>query len=634
MTSGPGWTDHRSTARRCSPAGASARATPRYVVPVRVAVLIKQVPRFESMALGPDGRLVREGLESEMNPYCRRAVSKGVELARQTGGTCTVLTLGPPAAADALREAVAWGADAGILITDRAFAGSDTLATARALAAALRREGPWDLVLAGRNSVDADTGQVGPEVAQLLGLPFLAGVRSLQLDGSTVRAHLEHDDGWADATVTLPALLTCAERLCEPAKVSVEGRSEVPAERIATLTAAHLGSGPWGQDGSPTRVGNIRVLDVQRDHLVLSGPVRDQVARAIDLLVDAGALGSSGSAPANTDYEPGAAVVAGGRTRGEAVAEIAVLIEPNRQRVTRELLGGAARLANEIGGRVVALAPAGALDPDMGGCWGADEVVSVRGSLIQEDLAEAVGRWCEGRQPWAVLAPGTMWGREIASRLAARLGAGLTGDAVDLAVDRGRMVGWKPAFGGQLVAAITATSTVQLATVRPGMLTLLRPRPPRPVVMSELTSRPDSRVVLLRAGRDDDLDGLATAKVVIGVGTGVNPGQYHLLAPLQRTLGAELAATRKVTDNGWQPRSRQVGLTGRSISPRLYMAVGILGKFNHMVGVRGAGKILAINQDPDALVFKSADIGIVADWKDAVPLLNAAIEGPVSAEAS
>ena len=147
---------------------------------MRIAVLIKQVPRFEAMALGPDGRLVRDGLELEINPYCRRAVSQGVALAAATGGRCTVFTLGPPAAEDSLREAVAWGADEGVLITDPAFAGSDTLATARALAAALGAEGPWDLILAGRNSVDADTGQVGPEVAELLGLPFLAGVRTLE----------------------------------------------------------------------------------------------------------------------------------------------------------------------------------------------------------------------------------------------------------------------------------------------------------------------------------------------------------------------------------------------------------------------------------------------------------------------
>src|SRR5947209_5090555 len=140
--------------------------------PLRVAALVKQVPQLEAFELGADGRLVREGVQLHMNDYCRRAVAKGHQLARETDGTLTVITLGPPIAENVLREAIAFGADDGVLITDPAFAGSDTLATARALAAALRVLGPFDLVLTGRNSVDADTGQVPPQLATLLDLPF------------------------------------------------------------------------------------------------------------------------------------------------------------------------------------------------------------------------------------------------------------------------------------------------------------------------------------------------------------------------------------------------------------------------------------------------------------------------------
>src|SRR3712207_4680620 len=127
---------------------------------MRIAVVVKQVPTFTEMALDADGRLVRAGLPLELNPYCRRAVSQAVELARPATGeaTVTALTLGPPSAEDALREAIAWGVERGVeidgvLVTDPAFAGSDTLATARALAAALMATGPYDLILAGRNSV-------------------------------------------------------------------------------------------------------------------------------------------------------------------------------------------------------------------------------------------------------------------------------------------------------------------------------------------------------------------------------------------------------------------------------------------------------------------------------------------------
>ena len=145
--------------------------------PLRVAALVKQIPKIEQLSLGADGRLQRDGVKMHMNDYCRRAVAKGHEIARASGGTLTVITLGPAIAENVLREAIAFGADAGVHITDAAFAGSDTWATAKALAGAVAAVGPFDLILMGRNSVDADTGQVPPQLAALLDLPFCTGVK-------------------------------------------------------------------------------------------------------------------------------------------------------------------------------------------------------------------------------------------------------------------------------------------------------------------------------------------------------------------------------------------------------------------------------------------------------------------------
>ncbi|MCZ7526446.1 MAG: FAD-binding protein [Acidimicrobiia bacterium] len=527
--------------------------------PLRVAALVKQIPRFEVMELGPDGRLRREGLELEMNPYCRRAVAEGVELARATGGTCTVLTLGPPSAEDVLREAVAWGADAGVLVTDPAFAGSDTLATARALAAALRREGPFDLVLVGRNSVDADTGQVGPEVAELLDLPFATAVRELELRGGTVAVRCEHDDGWVEAEVDLPAVLSTAERLCDPCKVPPEGRASVPAERLRRLAAADLGEGPWGQEGSPTWVGPVRVHEVERLRHRLDADVESQVRAAVGVLVERGALDPALDHLADVGEVPAP-------TGGHGPA-VGVVVEPDRAHLTRELLGAAAGLAAELGGRVVATA-VGAADPAELGSWGADQVVllEIVGAVVEEDVARGIGDWAGRATPWAILAPSTAWGREVAGRVAARLGAGLTGDAVSLETSDGRLVAWKPAFGGQLVAAVTATSPVQTATVRAGVLPRRRPRAAvAPVTRERVEQR--GRVRVASRVRDDDLDVLAEAPVVVAVGQAVGPDEYGALQPLLDVLGAELGATRKVTDRGWQPRARQIGITGRSIAP-------------------------------------------------------------------
>jgi electron transfer flavoprotein alpha subunit len=579
---------------------------------MKVAVLVKQVPRFEAMELLPNGRLRREGLELELNPYCRRAVSKGVELAREHGGTCTAITLGPLAADDVLREAVAWGADAGVLISDPAFAGSDTLATARALAAALLRFGPWDLVLVGRNSVDADTGQVGPEVAELLDLPFLAGVKELAISDGAAEVLCEHDDGFVRAVSTLPALVSCAERLCEPAKIPPEERRAVDPARIQVVSAADLGAGPWGQDGSPTAVGRVELLEVARRRVVLAGPPGEQAAAVVAALVDSGAWTSR--------PQPKEAAPELGESPGAVGPAVAVLVEPERPRVTAELLGAATEVAGKLAGHVVAVAFDGT-DTARLAAQGADRLVVVTGAAVEEDAAAGVAAWAEEAEPAVIIAPGTIWGREVASRVAARLGAGLTGDAVDLTVEDGRLVGWKPAFGGCLVAAITASSPVQMVTLRPGMVT--PPVERRSFALDADVRAVDARgrVRHLEAWRDDDVGVLTAADVVVGVGAGVHPDDYPLLDRLLETLGAELGGTRKVTDKGWLPRARQIGITGHSIGPRLYVAIGISGKFNHVIGVRGAGYVVAINADPDAAIREGADITLVGDWHELVPAL-------------
>jgi electron transfer flavoprotein alpha subunit len=594
--------------------------------------LIKQVPRVEEMELGPGGVLRRAGLDLEMNAYCRRAVSKGVELARETGGTCTVFTLGPPPAEDSLREAVAWGADHGVLITDPAFAGSDTLATARALVAALERSGPFDLILSGRNSVDADTGQVGPCVAELLDLPFLGGVKVLEIDGGSISATCEQDDRLLEARTTLPAVLSCAERLCEPSKVPPEGRAAVDAGAIEYVSAADLGDGPWGQQGSPTTVGELRVYDDSRRAVRLEGSVAHQVREAVRLLDEAGALGHS----ADTREAHHAAPVADGWTREENCPVIGVLVEPGRPRVAWELLGAAAALASQHGARVVAIGLGGDtanLDADELGRRGADELMVLSGAAVESDVAAGLSDWCVAHRPWAVLAAGTMWGREVAARAAGRLDAGLVGDAVELTIEDGRLVAWKPAFGGKVVAAITSNSETQLVTVRPGVIGLGAPREARPVPASTATVEPRKLTEIVSSHIEDEMDELVAASCVIGVGRGIQPDDYVQLDPLRRVLGAELAATRKVTDVGWLPHARQLGITGRSIAPKLYIAIGMSGKFNHMVGVRRAECILAINSDPDALIFGSADVGIVGDWSEVVPLLAATLEAGRTPEA-
>ena len=699
--------------------------------PLRVLALAKQIPVVEDMQLGSDGRLVREGLDLHMNDYCRRGVSKGLEIAQASGGTLSVLTLGPPSAETVCREAIAFGADRGFHVSDPAFAGSDTLATAKAVGAAVRLLGPFDLILCGRNSVDADTGQVPPQLAQILDLPFACGVRELSLVDEHLSLLLEHDDEWVNVEMELPCVLSCAERLCDPCKIKDPVVwAGVDAERIEHLSAADLGDGPWGTAASPTWVGEVRSVQVDRRREVLRGSLSEQVDRAVAVLTERGALG--GASPSAED-SASAGEALGGNSEGGASAAgqstatdhaegalggasetqasegarrsddaddatppsaaahledpkapvVAVLAEPGRERGTKELLGAAAELASALGGRVTVLGEPSALEEDLGR-WGADAAVRIVSSgnpseahsrqthsrrsqnvrnvssgtpseahsaeetstpliadsgapltadapapparLPEEDVARAALEWAEAAQPWAILALGTVWGREVASRLAAELGAGLTGDAVGLRCVDGRLLADKPAFGGRLVAAIGCTSDVQMATVRPGVFQLPQPRQSVKPPVFEIEATPRGRVRVTERRRDDDSSLLTRAQVVIGVGKGVDTADYALLNSAASRIGAELCATRKVTDVAAMPRARQVGITGHTIAPRLYIAVGISGRFNHTVGVRSSGSIVAVNTDPDAEIFDWCDLGFVGDWRDVFEALIPRLE--------
>ena len=614
--------------------------------PLRILALAKQIPVFETMRLGPDGCLVRgEGIQ-HINDYCRRAISKGKELAELTGGTLEVMTMGPPEADTVCREALAFGASGGIHITDEAFAGSDTLATAQALAAAIELLGPYDLILCGLNSLDADTGQVPPQLAQLLGLPFAAGVKQLDpsglaaetASGRKLHLELEHDDEYCQVELPLPALLSCAERLCDPCKIKdPEIWAQMDGNLIRQLSAADLGPGPWGQEGSPTYVGDCKTIEVDREQTKLSPDATDEaalneaVSHTAQRCLERGALtpnsAASDNSPAVPQPQPDLPADAPG---------IAVLVEPNRLRLTRELLGAAAELAQQTQGSVTALGcelPSAAELGSFGATQGV-ELVSPLAYVPEEDLATAAAAWLQTQpQIWAVLAPGTAWGRQVAARLAALCSAGLVGDAIGLEAWPGntpaaapKLIADKPALGGYLVAEIGCTSPLQLATVRSGVLPLLEPcQDAPPATMSQHDCPPVSQVTILAKTRDDDSSELANAEVVLGVGQGVDPAHYPQLEELQRQLGASLCATRKVTDQGWLPRARQVGITGHTISPRLFISLGSSGKFNHTVGVRTAGTVVAINTDPDAPVFEVSDIGLVGDWQVVLPPLVEAL---------
>jgi len=589
---------------------------------VRIAVLVKQIPAPVEFRM-QDGRLVRDGVPLEVNAYCRRANAKAVELAGP-GGEVVVFTMGPPAAADALREMIACGAHRGVHLCDPALAGADTLATAAALAAAIRHEGPFDLVLAGLNSLDSDTGQVPVEVAEFLGLPFAAGVRELDVAGGAFTAKLETDDGYCTVTGELPAALSTAERLCAPSKAPPEEYAGVADDRILRLTAADLDVPPeqLGAAGSPTSVGPIRVLTASRRALRAAS-----VAHAVDLLEEFGAFSDPPEPDDDSEQDASraSAVLLAGGDGHHPAGERSVWCFFTEPGVGAELLGEAAELAAWISGTVTAVTTAA--NTRGLGAAGADRLLVIESASEPSEQAEALAAAAARSLPWALLVEGTRSGRVVASIVAVRCGWGLTGDAVGLEVSPdGRLVAWKPAFGGRLQVPILSRSPVQMATIRPGVLALRPPRADAGDPAAEMLPAPaPARIRTVAVERDDDDTGeLRRARAVVAVGVGVEPDGYPVIDELRAALGdAALGATRRVTDQGWVPRSRQIGVTGHAVSPRLLVAVGSSGRFNHTVGIRNAGVLMAVNSNPDAEIFDQVDVGLVGEWQAVVPELTA-----------
>ena len=264
------------------------------------------------------------------------------------------------------------------------------------------------------------------------------------------------------------------------------------------------------------------------------------------------------------------------------------------------------------------------------GAAGADRLLVIESASEPSEQADALSAAAAERLPWALLVEGTRSGRVVASIVAARCGWGLTGDAVGLEVSPdGRLVAWKPAFGGRLQVPILSRSPVQMATVRPGVLALRPPRFDAPDPDAELLPAPTpARIRAVAAERDDDDTGeLRRARAVVAVGVGVEPDGYPVIDELRAALGdAALGATRRVTDQGWVPRSRQIGVTGHAVAPRLLVAVGSSGRFNHTVGIRNAGVLMAVNSNPDAEIFDQVDVGLVGEWQTVVPELTAELE--------
>jgi electron transfer flavoprotein alpha subunit len=557
----------------------------------RILVCVKQVPAPGAVAFDERTKRIRRDEESAItNPPDLQALGHALSLRDTTGWEVVAVTMGPPAARATLVDALRRGADRAVHLVDRRFAGADTLATARALTKLIERETP-DLVLTGWWSLDGATAQVGPQVAELAGLPQLTQVVNLRAGADQeLLADVETDVGQESWAVQPPTVVSIG-RGAEPPCIG-----DADPAAIETLTAEDLGGGPkdFGTRGSPTFVAEIRPGHGTR--------VTEQASDCFDVTGLLAAAAATASAPAF------AAPVSPSR-------EIWTIAEQlpggGLHPASLEALACARSVALELGSATVAVLPC-AKPGDAPGilhAHGADRVLVLRDDglaeystgLFTDALSAAITRG----SPFAVIAPFSARGRDYAPRVAARLGLGLTGDFVSLEVrgaetDDPDLLWLKPALAGDVLAPVIAHTTPSMGTLRPGsfLVSPVRDQGEPRVEVVEHALPVDSRCVPLARRVDlPDATRLTGARLVIGLGPGLHSSARRAAERVASAVCGAVAATSAAVAAGEAPRQIEIGPLARTIAPAVYLGLGRHDR-GTLRAVKAAGLIVVV--DPNA----------------------------------
>lgn len=691
-------------------------------------VLVKQVPDVKKISdncFDPEtGTLIRSRLPSVLNDLDAQALSMAAHMKRlQDGkGKMVLLTMGPPMAEEVLSYGLKRGADAGVLLTDRAFGGADTVATANPLAGAIRRivrdyfnDNRDFYVVCGMQSVDGDTAQVPPQIAEELGvtcIPYITRVD--HNDGRFEFTRIVSGGSQVIAPKKLPAVLTVS-KFDIPLFASFAACRRAAQAAVVKFGKADIQAIWIGLEGSKTSVFKVFQPDKSKRKCVSLSSTGEMAKKIVECFKESGTgpenraekterpyvLPSKGPGPWDRAFEASPRDAESVKILHDLLMEMGIpperelsaaekdaVLERSRKRfsktsledflaafrtitpsfpgevwvmaeheqgklhaATLELLGKAFDLAGALGVPAAALLLGSGDSAAMAGeliSGGADKVYHIDHHVLEhfdplawrKAVVEAVIRF----RPGILLFSATAQGRTLAPLVSYRTGNGLTADCTGFDIrdfSSRRKVGLlfqtRPALGGNIMATIfTKNSTTQMATARPGVF---KRREPDPLHTGEIVKIPielSEADISWQVLRTEVAANTASfhAEVIVSGGKGVrNAPNYNeltgsLVKALSNVLGVpvEKGASRAAVEHGFVERAYQVGQTGTSISPKIYLALGISGAIQHMVGIANTRTIFAINSDPNAPMFKQCDYYLVGNVDDAVPGLVKALQ--------
>ena len=632
-----------------------------------IITLIKQVPLPSEMRMGDDGLMDRTKAKSIINIDCQFGLEAGLQLKKKyPDARMMAVSMGPPSFETALRKAISMGYDEAYLLSDRKLGGSDTYATGLAISALLKHLGftkdskePF-IIFAGRQTSDGDTAHVPSQVAENLGIPQATFVERVQAgDNGNIIAKRIIEGGHQMMQLPMPCVISLTPTGIGPRKPSLVGAVKARNAKINVFGVAdiHLATDKIGLSGSPTIVSAIQNIVSDRPPVMLAeGQGEKQLVGDFIAKFNTGGntLQKKESKEKEAKELPDFPVV-DIRNGFKGILTWAEITNGKIARPSVELLTPARNLANELGEdtKISTLLIGKNVAPLAQTLFehGSDEVIIVEDNRLEEYLvlpfADIFAQLIKEKKPEIALFAATTSGRELAPRVAVKTGSGVTADCTGLIignyVDKKKkeiiypiLHSKRPTYGESKLATILGFEFPQVSTARAGTFEVPEKQEGRTGKLS--TFKPQLNdghfvVEILKTVRGEGgLQGLFDAEIIVAGGRGTVGDELNLVKQLAEALKAqgvkaEWASSRVVVDEGVAEYARQIGQTGKTVRPKVYVAIGISGAIQHIAGIKESGKIVAIDHNAKASMFHHADFGIVGEYEDILPELIERVKG-------
>ena len=569
--------------------------------------------------------------------------------------------MGPPPFEPSLKKAISMGYDEAYLLSDRRLGGSDTFATGLAISTMLKhlgfdkdkKDAPF-IIFAGRQTSDGDTAHVPSQVAECMGVPQATFVESVKADGKgSVIAKRIIEGGYQMLNLPMPCAISLTPTGVPPRKPSLSGAIKARNAQVTVLNIDDIGLGTEkiGLSGSPTIVAAVANLVSERPPVTMSiGHTEKELVESFVTNFNNGGntLDKKEKDEKKASERPDFPV----KDIREGAKGILTWAEITNGKIARpslELLTPARKLANELGNDTkISTVLIGKGVKDLAQTLiehGSDEVILVENDKLEEYLvlpfSDIIRQIIQERKPEIALFAATTAGRELAPRIGMKTGSGVTADCTGLEI--GEYINRKdkviispilhsrrPTYGESKLATILGFVFPQISTARAGTFEVperVEGKKGKISTFSPDLNKEDFKVVIEKTVRGEGgLQNLFDAEVIVAGGRGATSDNLDLIKQLAEALksqgiNAEWASSRVVVDEGVAEYARQIGQTGKTVRPKVYVACGVSGAIQHISGMKESGKVIAIDHNPKASIFKNADFGIVGEYQDIVPEL-------------